>query len=410
MFEFWKNHLCLKQGARRIKLSNIAQKEKNPFYLYDVDGIKEGYKNFLKNTFSLTKVFYAMKANNNLQVLKAFQKLGSGVDVVSGGELQLALNAGFSPDKIVFSGVGKTKEELQLAIRKKVFQINVESLSELKALTKLAKLLKKKPAIALRINPNVDFKSHPYIKTGLSGHKFGFNENELPPVLDFIRSESEALHFQGLSMHLGSQIFDTAPFFQAIKSLKSLYEKLKKTKAFPLKTLDIGGGLGVDYNRRDWPDKGALIKNFGLGLKDLFQDFSDMILMEPGRFLLARFGLLCTPVEYIKKSQKKTFAIVHTGMHHFLRPALYGASHKILPFHERPGKKRYYEVVGPICETADTLSKKSLLPELFPGDWLAVRDTGAYGFVMANNYNLREEAKELSFSGGKKISNKRLNQ
>lgn len=403
MFEYWENHLCLKQGPRRIRLSDIVQKEKNPFYLYDLDGIREGYKNFLKHTFSLAKVFYAMKANNNLEVLKAFQKVGAGVDVVSGGELRRALNAGFSPKKIVFSGVGKTKEELQLALRQKVFQINVESLSELKALAKLAKQLKKKPAIALRINPNVDFKSHPYIKTGLSGHKFGFNEEELPPVLDFIRSENEALHFQGLSMHLGSQIFDTASFFRAIKRLQSLYENLKKTKDFPLKTLDIGGGLGVDYNRKDWSDKGELIKKFGLGLKNLFQDFSDQILMEPGRFLLARFGLLCTPVEYIKKSHKKTFVIVRTGMHHFLRPALYGAFHKILPFYEKPGKKQPYEVVGPICETADTLSRKSLLPKLVPGDWLAVRDAGAYGFVMANNYNLKEKAKEICFAGGKRL-------
>ena len=246
MFEYRENHLCLKQGTRRIKLSDIAQKEKTPFYLYDLNGIKEGYKSFRKHTFSLPKVFYAMKANNNFQVLKVFQKAGAGVDVVSGGELQLALKAGFSPKKIVFSGVGKTKEELQLALKKKVFQINVESLSELKALTKLAKKLKKKPAIALRINPNVDFKSHPYIKTGLSGHKFGFNEEELSPILKFIHSERNTLSFQGLSMHLGSQIFDWVPLFKAIKRLKTLYENLK-TKSLSLKNFGyrrwIGSGL-----------------------------------------------------------------------------------------------------------------------------------------------------------------------
>ena len=400
MFEYHENHLCLRQGVYRIKLSDIARK--TPFYLYDLNGIKEGYKDFLKHTFSLPKVFYAMKANNNFQVLKIFQKAGAGVDVVSGGELQLALKAGFSPKKIVFSGVGKTKEELRLALKKNIFQINVESFSELKALRQLAKQMKKKPAIALRINPNVDFKSHPYIKTGLSGHKFGFHEEALPPALNFILSERETLYLQGLSMHLGSQIFDTAPFFKAIKRLKAIYKNVK-ANSFPLKTLDIGGGLGVDYDRENVSNKGELLKKFGIGLKKLFQNFPDQILMEPGRFLVARFGLLCTQVEYIKKSQKKTFAIVHTGMHHFLRPALYRASHKIIPFYEKSGKKQYYEVAGPICETADTLSRKSLLPPLSPGDWLAVRDTGAYGFVMANHYNLREPVTEVCFMNGKRL-------
>lgn len=403
MFEYWKNHLCLKQGPHRIKLSDIAQKEKTPFYLYDLNGIKEGYNSFRKHTFFLPKIFYAMKANNNFQVLRVFQKAGAGVDVVSGGELQLALKAGFQPKKIVFSGVGKTKEELRLALKKNIFQINVESFGELKALAKIAKQLKKKPAIALRINPNVDFKSHPYIKTGLSGHKFGFNEEELPLALKFIHSEKSALSFQGLSMHLGSQIFDTAPLFKAIKRLKTLYKNLQKMKEFPLKTLDIGGGLGVDYNREELSDKGELLKKFGAEFKNLFQNFPDQILMEPGRFLVARYGLLCTQVEYIKKSHRKTFAIVHTGMHHFLRPALYGDFHKLIPFYEKPGKKQYYEIAGPICETADTLSKKSLFPELSAGDWLAVRDTGAYGFVMANDYNLREKAKEICFMNGKKF-------
>ena len=402
MFQYVKGELALLQKNSPVFLKDIAKNKEQAFYLYDMDAMEERVNLFLKMTENRLNVFFAMKANHNLKVLEMFCKGGIGVDVVSGGELQRALNVGFPSKKIVFSGVGKTRKELSLALKEEVFQINVESFGELKVLAEIAEQMKKTPSIALRINPNVDFQSHPYIKTGLTGHKFGFDEDQIPLALEFIRSKKQNLDFQGLSMHLGSQIFDLEPLYQAINSLKFLYENLK-TQGFPLKTLDIGGGLGVDYSQGNLKGDEKLIQEFGKSLKNLFQDFSGTVLAEPGRFLTARFGLLCTRVEYIKKTSTKTFAIVNTGMHHFLRPALYGAAHRILPFRDKPEKKQLYEVVGPICETADILSRDSLLPELSPGDWLAVCDAGAYGFVMANNYNLQEPAKELCFSKGREI-------
>ena len=402
MFQYIEGDLALSQKGSPVFLKEIAKSRSRPFYLYDIDGMEERLELFLKATNQNLQVFFAMKANNNSKVLQMFCQKGIGVDVVSGGELQRVLDLGFSPKKIVFSGVGKSHEELSLALKEEVFQINVESLGELKALAELAERFTKKPSLALRINPNVDFKSHPYIKTGLAGHKFGFDEDQIPLALEFIHSKSKNLHFQGLSMHLGSQIFDLEPLCQALGSLKFLYENLK-SRGFPMKTLDIGGGLGIDYSQGNLTHDEELIKKFGENLKTLFKDFSGTLLAEPGRFLTARFGLLATRVEYIKKTSEKIFAIVNTGMHHLLRPALYGASHKILPFKEKQEKKQLYEVVGPICETADVLARDCLLPPLQSGDWLGICDVGAYGFVMANSYNLHPLPEELSFSKGKEI-------
>ena len=380
MFQYIKNELGFFQNKAPIFLKDIAREnEGKAFYLYDRDAIEKRLVLFQKASGNRLKVFFAMKANNNPAVLKMFYENGCGLDVVSGGELERALGVGFSPKKIVFSGVGKTPEELSLALKEGVFQINAESFGEIKALAQIAKKSGKKARLALRINPNVDFKTHPYIKTGLSGHKFGFDEDQLPLVLEFLRTQPGRLHLQGLSMHLGSQIFDLGSLFQALNVVKSLYENLK-SQGFPLKTLDIGGGLGVDYSREDLTGDEKLIEGFGVRIKNLFRGFEDDLLAEPGRFLVARFGLLCSRVEYIKKTSGKTFVIVNTGMHHFLRPALYGAFHRILAFRsDFVGEKQLYEVVGPICETTDTLARDSLLPELHPGDWLAICDAGAYG-------------------------------
>ena len=341
MFQYVKGELALFQKDLPVPLKDIAENKSHAFYLYDIDGMQERLKLFQKAGEGRLKVFFAMKANHNLQILKMFCQAGSGVDVVSGGELRRALDVGFSPEKIVFSGVGKSRKELSLALEKEIFQINVESFGELKVLSELAEQMKKKPAIAFRVNPNVDFESHPYIKTGLTGHKFGFDEDQIPLALEFINSQKQNLYFQGLSMHLGSQIFDLEPLYQAINNLKFLYENLK-SQGFPLKTLDIGGGLGVDYTQGNLKKDEKLIHEFGKGLQNIFQNFSDTVLAEPGRFLTARFGLLCSRVEYIKKTPKKTFAIVNTGMHHFLRPALYEASHRILPFLDKPTEQQLY--------------------------------------------------------------------
>ena len=403
MFKYIKNQLVLEQGSDILPLQAIAQEEKTPFYIYDIQGIKEWYKFFLDQSSHQLKVFFAMKSNSNEHVLRAFKELGSGVDVVSGGEALLAQSIGFTSEQIIFSGVGKSVEELEMAISQQFFQINVESSEELQRIIQIAKKLKKKAFIGLRLNPNVDFESHPYIKTGLIGHKFGIEESELPFILNIIKSHKEEINLQGLSMHLGSQIFDLDPLYKAIKNIKNIFEDLKKE--FPsLEVLDIGGGLGVNYDEDGLEGDRLLVEKFGEGFRSIFKGFSGKVLAEPGRFLVARFGLLCARVEYVRKTPYKKFVILNSGMNHFLRSALYGAKHRILTFSLDSNKKEeIYDVVGPICETADTFSQDQPLSPVKEGDWLALADTGAYGYVMSNQYNLQLPVQEIGFSFGKRL-------
>ena len=400
MFVYQNNELVLKQGGQSLPLKEICQKEKTPFYLYDIQGMREWHQTFLSTVQNKIKVFFAMKSNFNEHVLKAFQKEGAGVDVVSGGEARLAQACGFQAQDIVFSGLGKTEEELKMAVQQNFFQINVESFEELKRLAQICLKTKQSVKLGLRINPNVDFPSHPHIKTGLKGHKFGLEESELKEILIFLKKHKK-LKLQGLSMHIGSQIFDLNPLFQAISRLKSLYEQLKREK-WPLKILDIGGGLGVNYQKADFEEEKKILKEFGQKLKPFSKEFEGQIITEPGRFLTARFGLLCAKIEYIKKSPSKQFVILNSGMNHFLRTALYSETHRVLAFKLSQNLQKY-DVVGPICETADSFAKDILLPELKAGEALAIADTGAYGFVMANAYNLQTKAVEIAFDQGKKL-------
>lgn len=402
MFEFQNDFLCLRQGNRCIKLKDIAQKETTPFYLYDLDGIRDWYQLFRKNIPSHVEVFYAMKANNNFQVLKVFQEEGAGVDVVSGGEITLAKKMGFPSDKIIFSGVGKSREEIIMALQWDLLQTNVESLEELKIIHHIAKSSSRIASIALRVNPDVDIESHPYIRTGRMDHKFGIDKDQLPQALDFIKQNRKTLYLQGLSQHIGSQIFDLKSILKAAGSLKSLYESLLQD-GFDLKTLDLGGGLGVDYQDSGLKKERLLLNEYGKILKKLFKNFPGRVFVEPGRFLTARFGVLCARVEYVKKTPHKIFAIVNSGMHHFLRPALYQAIHQILPF-QKNSEKETYDVVGAICETGDIFGKNVILPPLKAGDWLALADTGAYGHVMSNHYNLQIPVKEVPFSRGNQLN------
>ena len=403
MFKYIKDQLVLEQGESILHLEDLAQKEKTPFYIYDLEGMKGWYQEFLNQTSDQLKVYFAMKANSNKHVLKTFNSLGSGVDVVSGGEARLAEEVGFAPEKIIFSGVAKSEEELEMAISKNFFQINVESFEELQRIIQISKKLKKQAVIGLRLNPNVDFESHPYIKTGLVGHKFGIDNQDLPQILQLIRLHKKEIQFQGLSMHLGSQIFDLNPLYQAIRNIKSIFEDLKK-EFVSLKVLDIGGGLGVDYSKKDFESDKLLLKKFGENFQTLFTNFPGEVLIEPGRFLVARFGLLCSKIEYVKKAYNKKFIILNSGMNHFLRPALYKGRHRILPFSLNFNQKsEFYDVVGPICETGDTFVEKYPLTPVKSGDWLAIADTGAYGYVMSNSYNLQIPVKEICFKSGKKL-------
>ena len=402
MFLYKGKTLILKQGELQIPVLKIAKQQKGPFYLYDIYGLKKWYEGFSKSLNSTSlglKIFFAMKANANPFILKAFKKQGSGVDVVSIGEAKQALKVGFKPKDIIFSGVGKSFTELEFAVKKRFFQINVESLGELKRLAKITRQQNKPCSIGLRINPNVDFSSHPYIKTGLSGHKFGFEEQQLPELLKFIRSK-KLIQLKGLSMHLGSQICDLEPLFKAISQLKALYIRLQAEK-HPLSVLDIGGGLGINYQTPHLKDEKTRLRLFSQGLKKLFKGFKGQVITEPGRFLVAPFGLLCAQIEYIKKTPKKQFLILNSGMNHFLRPALYGAKHRVLALKKSAKRPQNYDIVGPICETGDIFAKNQALPEPKPEDWLALADTGAYGFVMANQYNGQALPLEICVDKGK---------
>ena len=403
MFKYINDELILEQGQKQVPVSDIVKEHQQAFYLYDIDGIKDWYQLFIDEIGDVLKVFFAMKCNNNPQVLKALQEMGSGVDIVSGGEAKAALNAGFTPDQIVFSGVAKTEEELEMAISKDFFQINVESFEELQEIVKIAKRLKKQATIALRLNPDVAVDTHPHISTGLKDHKFGLAISELDSILDFIKNNSKHLVLQGLSMHIGSQIFDLSPMYEAIKNMKNIYENLQNEHP-SLKTLDIGGGLGFYYDKEGLEAEKKLLKDFSLFLKDTFKDFKGSVLAEPGRFLVAPFGILCAKIEYIKDSPSKSFIILNSGMNHFLRPALYSAKHRILSLKKDEKNQKKYDVVGPICETGDTFAKDYQLPKsLKKGDFLVISDVGAYGQVMANSYNLQPKAQEIGFLCGKKL-------
>jgi len=265
-------------------------------------------------------------------------------------------------------------------------QFNVESSSELKRIAEIATSMKKKARVALRMNPDIDLDTHPYIKTGLREHKFGLEIEELPKLLEFIKS-APYLVLQGLTLHIGSQIQDITPLKKGILKIKLLYDQLQKE--FRLKTLDIGGGLGIDYKNRNENKDLELIKNYGDFLKELSKNLSGKILTEPGRIITARYGILIGEIQYLKSNSYKNFAILNIGMHHLIRPALYQAYHQILSVEKRENPVLIYDVVGPICESADTLGRDRAFSQLKEGDFLAVLDAGAYGSVMASNYNIQ---------------------
>ena len=391
-FEYKKEQLYLIQGKQEHNLLSLAKQTGTPVYVYNLKGLIERLRFFKKNT-APAHLHYAMKANSHLEILKAFCKEGVGVDIVSGGELELALQAGFKAQKIVFSGVGKTEEEIKLALRTDILQFNVESVPELKRIAKIATAMNKKARVAFRMNPDIDLDTHPYIKTSLRKHKFGLEPEQLPKLKEILKKYSSHLTLYGLTLHIGSQIHDLKPLKSGILKIKSLYEQMQKE--FDLKTFDVGGGLGIDYKNQDWEQDLKLIKEYGVFLNTLAKTVNTQILTEPGRIITARFGCLVGEVQYIKSNSFKNFAILNTGMHHLIRPCLYQAYHQILPLKKRTNSIQVYDIVGPICESSDVLGRDRVFSGLKQGDFMAVLDTGAYGVVMANRYNLHNLPKEV---------------
>lgn len=379
----------------------LAQERQHPFYLYDLDGMRARAIK-MHSCYPAIEPHYAMKANSADRILKAFLEELTGVDVVSGGEIERALRVGFHPDKIIFSGVGKTKAELDLAIGLEIKQINVESPEELKRIISMAQSMGKKPNVAFRINPDVDAKTHPYITTGFRENKFGMAETFLPELKSILKSASNAVNFCGLTLHIGSQLQDLSPLEDAIGKTLQVFHALN-AEGYNLKTFDVGGGLGISYTEEHkFPSKDfELLDGYAKMLQRVLKGFTGKVLCEPGRILVGSCGTLVGEVQYVKEAPERNFLILNTGIHHLIRPALYQAKHRIMPLELHDRKKKNYDVVGPICESSDVLAKNISMQETFSGEFVAIADAGAYGYAMASTYNEHELPEQLFWENGK---------
>jgi diaminopimelate decarboxylase len=393
-----------------IAVETLAKKFGTPLYVYSQKTLTEHFQKLDRALAPLDHlVCFAMKANSNLSLLRTLANLGSGFDIVSGGELQRVIAAGGDPRKCVFAGVAKTEAEIEFALRQNVYSFNAESEPEIQRINRIAARLKKVAPIAVRVNPNVNAHTHAKITTGTYEDKFGIQFEHVEGV--YARATKlKNLRLRGLQMHIGSQITETAPFEKAIRKVLPLAGKLKAKYA--LEFFSIGGGLGIVYQpalasgRENWW-KTAAAKNiltpqkYAARLLPLLQPLGLKILIEPGRFISGNAGILVTRVEYLKRTGKKNFVIVDAAMNDLIRPAFYDAYHEIIPLTKKSGATISSDVVGGICESGDYFCKDRLLPKVGEGDFLALLSAGAYGFVQASNYNARPLAAEILVNGDK---------
>ena len=392
------NAFSLKNGelhAESVPLAEIAARFGTPCYIYSRAALEAALNEFQNELAGIDSlVCYAMKANSNLAVLNVFARRGAGFDIVSGGELKRALAAGADPKKIVFSGVGKTAAEMTLALTTGILCFNVESAPELERLNDVAAGLGLKAPISLRVNPNVDAKTHPYISTGLKENKFGVAYEDALAI--YARAASlHHLEIVGIDCHIGSQLLDPAPFAEALDKLLLLIDELAG-QGITLHHIDLGGGLGIRYQDEQAPSVSAYLQPLLGKLKQR----GLKILLEPGRRLVGNAGVLLTRVEYLKPGEVKNFAIVDAAMNDLARPALYDAWHDIVAVVPRQGETRHWDVVGPICESGDFLGRQRALA-IEAGDLLAIRSAGAYGMAMSSNYNTRPRAAEVMVDDSK---------
>jgi len=386
--------------AEEIPLADLAKEFGTPLYVYSKKALTEAYKAYDRACVDAkgerrARVHYAMKANSNLAVIDCFKNLGAGFDLVSGGELARALTIGAEPSSLVFAGVGKSAAEIAQALKVGVKCINVESIAELHKINRVAKELNCRAPISLRVNPDVDAQTHPYISTGLKGNKFGIAYYE---VLKTYREAAQLsqIDIVGIDCHIGSQITTTEPYLDALDKVLDLVEQLKKEWII-IHHLDLGGGLGIAYGAETPPD----ITEFTNALLNRITErgFSHLdVILEPGRSLVGNAGVLLTQVEYLKPGTEKNFCIVDAAMTELLRPALYEAHHGIVPIEKKSAKTVIYDVVGPVCESGDWLGRDRALA-IEEGDVLAILSAGAYGFVMASNYNTRPMPAEILVDG-----------
>lgn len=380
--------------CEEVPIKKIVEKYGTPLYIYSAKTIRRHFRVFdsaFRDIPHLT--CYSVKANSNLALLALLKKEGSGADVVSGGELKRALKAGISPQKIVFSGVGKTSEEMEAALKAGILMFNVESAEELEVLGEIAKKLKVRAPFAIRVNPNVDPKTHPYISTGLKQNKFGIPEEEVIPL--YLKAkENPYLNPIGLDAHIGSQLTSISPFVEALKSLKQIWKELNSL-GFEIQYIDLGGGLGIVYDKEEPP----LPEEYSSVITEELKNLPLTLILEPGRVIVGNAGILVTKVLYTKKTKEKNFIIVDAGMNDLIRPAIYQAYHKIVPVEDIESEEIVADIVGPICESGDFLAKDRKIPLVKRGDYLAVMSTGAYGMVMSSNYNSRPRPAEVLVEG-----------
>lgn len=373
-----------------VPVADIAKAVGTPFYLYSHATLRHHFLTFDRAFEGVEHlVCFSAKANTNQAVLRLFGKLGAGLDIVSGGELFRGLKAGVRPEKMVFSGVGKREDEIAYALKSGILMFNVESFEELELLDQCASRLDAVAPIALRVNPDVDPKTHPYISTGLKKNKFGLNKRA---VVEAYRDASGRAHVQivGISCHIGSQITEIAPFVDALVHIKDLIGTLRSI-GITISYLDLGGGLGITYDQELPPPP----SEYGMAIVESLGDVPVTLILEPGRVIVGNAGILVTKVLYTKQGVGKNFVIVDSAMNDLARPSLYNAYHAIEPISKAQRATITADVVGPICESGDFLAKERQIPQVRSGDLLAVMSAGAYGFAMSSNYNSRPRVAEV---------------
>jgi diaminopimelate decarboxylase len=390
MFEYRHGQLFCEDVAA----TELARQFGTPLFVYSRSAIEQAYQEFVAGGEDYSVLIcYGMKANSNLGVLKTLAQLGAGFDIVSGGELAKVLLAGASANKIVFSGVGKTHQEIQAALTAKIKCFNVESEAELDRIQSIASQMNVKAPISLRINPEVDAKTHAYISTGLKENKFGVEHSRAIAVYEYAAKQSH-LQITGIDCHIGSQITEAAPFLEALDKLIDLVITLK-TKGIAVKHIDVGGGLGIDYNGEQPLARSQLVRMVGQRVKERLPNQIIEVVFEIGRSMVGNAGVLLTQVEFLKKNGDKHFAVINAAMNDLLRPSLYGAYHRIETVVQRTDiPSQVYDVVGPVCESGDWLGKDRSLA-IQGGDLLAVLSAGAYAMSMSSNYNTRNRAAEV---------------
>ena len=376
--------------CEEVAISDIAASVGTPFYLYSRQTLENHFRAF-DSAFGKVDhlICFSAKANSNLAVLRVFVRLGGGVDVVSGGEIYRAIQAGVKPEKIVYSGVGKRADEIEYALKQPILMFNIESSQELLAIDQIAGKLGTKAPVALRVNPDVDPKTHPYISTGLKKNKFGINIQK--SVDEYILASTlQNTRVIGVSCHIGSQVTEVGPFVEAVQRIKELVAKLR-AEGIEIRYVDLGGGLGITYHQEEPPPP----REYAEALMKELPGLDCTLILEPGRVIVGNAGILVTRVLYTKEGGEKNFVIVDAAMNDLIRPSLYGSYQRIQPVHKKDRIETTVDVVGPICESGDFLAKDRKIPKVEPGELLAVMSAGAYGFTMSSNYNSRPRVPEV---------------